>query len=39
MNPMLEALAAGPLLAATWHLACATVLTAYCDLLLEGWDG
>jgi hypothetical protein len=38
MDSILEAIVAGPLLAATYHVACAQWLTAWCDMLLEGWD-
>lgn len=34
MDSILEAIAAGPLMALSWHLCCAQVLTAWCDLLL-----
>jgi hypothetical protein len=34
MDSILEAMAFGPMLAATWHLCCAQALTAWCDLLL-----
>lgn len=34
MDAILDALTFGPLLAATWHLAAARALTAWCDLLL-----
>jgi hypothetical protein len=32
MNPILEAMAAGPLVTASWHLACVMLLTSCC-----GW--
>jgi hypothetical protein len=34
MTDLLETLTFGPMLAVSWHLACAEVLTAWCDLLL-----
>jgi hypothetical protein len=34
MGSILEAFCVAPLLAVSWHLACAHCLTAWCDLLL-----
>jgi hypothetical protein len=35
MKTAAEVLCAAPLLAVSWHLACATALTNWCDWLLE----
>jgi hypothetical protein len=34
MTDLQEMLTFGPLLALNWHLACAQLLTAWCDMLL-----